>query len=140
MDDIRPFGETSRLAAPRPFRPAAELARAGDVVPLQLVLVPSGMSIDLTKGDQVLGRHTTADIRLPLADVSRKHCRFLFAEGCWQIIDLDSLNGVFVNNQRVHRAILHQGDRIRIGSFVFEARLPEVSTILEPRGGLRRAS
>jgi pSer/pThr/pTyr-binding forkhead associated (FHA) protein len=141
MDDIRAFGDTSRLSAPRPFRPAAaDLPRAGDVIPLQLVLVPTGMSIDLTKSDQVLGRHTTADIRLPLADISRKHCRFVFADGCWQIIDLDSLNGIFVNNQRVHRAILHQGDRIRIGSFTFEARLPEVSTIMEPRGGLRRAS
>ncbi|MBL8793196.1 MAG: FHA domain-containing protein [Planctomycetia bacterium] len=141
MDDIRPYEDTSRLSAPRPYRPHdTDLARPGELVPLQLVLVPTGMNLELTKPDQVLGRHSTADIRLPLADISRKHCRFIFADGCWQIIDLDSLNGVFVNNQRVHRAILRQGDRIRLGGFTFEVRLPEIATILEPRGGLRRAS
>src|SRR5208283_1204659 len=93
-------------------------------VPLQLVLVPTGMSIDLTCPDLVMGRHSSADLRLPLADVSRRHCRFLFADSHWNLIDLDSLNGVFVNEKRVQRTALHHKDRIRIGSFTFEVRLP----------------
>jgi pSer/pThr/pTyr-binding forkhead associated (FHA) protein len=98
------------------------------------------MTLDLAKPDQLMGRHSTADIRLPLADVSRRHCRIVFFESRWHIIDLDSLNGVFVNNQRIREAVLKQGDRIRIGSFVFEVRTPRSTTIAEPRRDTRRAS
>src|SRR5262249_33644790 len=105
------------------------------VRPLRLVLVPTGMSVELTRGEHLLGRHSTADVRLPLADVSRRHCRLIFAEATWTIIDLDSLNGVFVNTERVQQPALSHGDRIRIGSFVFEVQFPDLAA-----GGSRRAS
>jgi pSer/pThr/pTyr-binding forkhead associated (FHA) protein len=85
---------------------------------------PSGMAVLLTQPDMVIGRHSESDVRLPLPDVSRKHCRFLFADGSWQVVDLDSLNGVFVNGVRVCRMLLHHGDMVRIASFVFEVQLP----------------
>jgi pSer/pThr/pTyr-binding forkhead associated (FHA) protein len=67
----------------------------------------------------ILGRHSRADVRLPLPDVSRRHCRFVWADGAWQVIDLQSLNGVYVNDQRVTQATLHAGDTVRIGGFSF---------------------
>ncbi len=91
-----------------------------DVVPMKLVLQPSGMAVELTKPATVVGRHTSADLRLPLPDVSRQHCRFVFADHCWQVYDLNSLNGVFVNHQRVKHAQLHHGDLVRLGSFTFQ--------------------
>jgi pSer/pThr/pTyr-binding forkhead associated (FHA) protein len=87
--------------------------------PLRLLLQPSAMVVELQYPDLLLGRHSEADIRLPLPDVSRKHCRFQFINGNWQVVDLQSLNGVFVNDQRIDQAVLCQGDRIRIGGFTF---------------------
>jgi len=136
MDDQRPLGGSARFATAKSqptVKPNAELPLT--FTPLTLMLVPTGMTVELTKADQMLGRHSSADVRLPLPDVSRRHCRFVYSEGCWQVIDLDSLNGVFVNNQRVRQTVIHNGDRIRIGSFVFEASLPRDS-----RRELRRAS
>jgi len=95
-----------------------------DLTPIRLVLLPSGMRVDLTKPDTLVGRHSSADIRLPLPDVSRQHCRFVFRQGAWHVVDLDSLNGVFINNQRVKQAPLRNNDRVRIGGFVFQVELP----------------
>lgn len=42
----------------------------------------------------------------------------MFASGQWRIADLDSLNGVWINGERMHEAVLYDGDRIRIGGCV----------------------
>ncbi|HZT81924.1 MAG TPA: FHA domain-containing protein [Gemmataceae bacterium] len=94
-----------------------------DFLPLRLVLQPSGWSVELTQPDVLVGRHTEADVRLPLPDVSRRHCRFVFADGCWQVHDLNSLNGVWVNGQQVRHAYLHHHDQLRIGGFTFVLEL-----------------
>ncbi|MFL5240948.1 MAG: FHA domain-containing protein [Gemmataceae bacterium] len=92
-------------------------------IPLRLVLQPSGYGVDLTRPEMILGRHSVADIRLPLPDVSRRHCRFLFEGGQWRVFDLGSLNGVFVNGERVESATLHEGDMIGIGGYTFSASM-----------------
>jgi pSer/pThr/pTyr-binding forkhead associated (FHA) protein len=93
-----------------------------DILPLRLVL-PGSTPIDLKRSGLVFGRHSQADVRLPLPDVSRRHCRFVFSQGGWQVIDLNSLNGIFVNGLRVSGAKLYHGDRLRIGGFLFEVVL-----------------
>jgi hypothetical protein len=112
-------------------------------VPLRLRLQPGGQTVELTTPNVVLGRHTDADVRLPLPDVSRRHCRCFFADGSWQIVDLNSLNGVYLNGERVHQADLHHGDVIGIGGFCFEVDLtvaePEVSGPAFPSDLLRAA-
>lgn len=90
-----------------------------DFVPLRLVSHPGGTVLEVDRPDMLVGRHTEADIRLPLPDVSRRHCRLVYAEGCWQVIDLNSLNGVMVNGEQVLQAPLEQGDVLRIGGFTF---------------------
>lgn len=92
-------------------------------VPLKLTLQPGGYSVELTKPDVLVGRHSEADMRLPIADVSRRHCRFVFTTEGWQLIDLGSMNGVHVNDKRTERAILHHNDLVRIGSCVFLVEL-----------------
>ena len=139
MDDHRLSSGASRFAVSKPHRPAPRPEeKPTDFVPLKLMLVPSSMTVELTKPDQLMGRHSSADIRLPLADVSRRHCRFLYADSCWHVHDLDSLNGVFVNNQRVREAVLKDGDRIRVGSFVFQVMLPPSPVVPESRKDTRR--
>jgi pSer/pThr/pTyr-binding forkhead associated (FHA) protein len=88
----------------------------GAFQPLRLRMQPGDHVIDLTEPDVLLGRQSDADLRMPQPDVSRHHCRFQFTDEGWQVVDLNSLNGVFVNGARVRRlAVLHPGDRIRIG-------------------------
>lgn len=115
--------------------------------PLRLVLVPSGMRIEMLKADNLIGRHDSADVRLPLPDVSRRHCRFVFGPSGWSVLDLNSLNGVFVNNKRVSQVVLRHGDRIRIGGFAFQVDLPSAALPVGPSAatptsvqGKRRAS
>jgi FHA domain len=107
-----------------PGRPGPHKPVPCDFVPLHLVLEGGTLAIELTAPDLVLGRHTGADIHLPLPDVSRRHCRFVYTGGHWQVIDLQSLNGVWVNEQLVQRAPLYAGDRLRIGAFVFTVDPP----------------
>jgi pSer/pThr/pTyr-binding forkhead associated (FHA) protein len=120
MDDMRQPEEAAGLPVQGPHWMAGpDREPAADFIPLRLILQPSGATVELTRPDMIVGRHSEADIRLPLPDVSRRHCRFLHVEGCWQVIDLNSLNGVFVNGEGVQQVPLHQGDLIRIGGFTF---------------------
>jgi pSer/pThr/pTyr-binding forkhead associated (FHA) protein len=93
------------------------------LLPLRLVLQPSGQFVELNEPAMVLGRHSKADLRLPLPDVSRRHCRFVWTDGAWQVFDLQSLNGLYVNDQLVAHATLHAGDTLRIGGFKFTVEL-----------------
>jgi pSer/pThr/pTyr-binding forkhead associated (FHA) protein len=92
---------------------------------MRLVLQPTGFAVDIEYSDAVLGRHSEADVRLPLPDVSRRHCRFVNHTGVWQVIDLDSLNGVFVNGSRVSKSELREGDILGIGGFQFLVLMTE---------------
>jgi pSer/pThr/pTyr-binding forkhead associated (FHA) protein len=97
--------------------------------------------VDVTRSGAVLGRHSGADVRLPLPDVSRRHCQFVCDDGRWLVIDLDSLNGVTVNGELVRQAELHDRDVMQIGGFVFDIELPAaISLPLPEPGELRRAS
>jgi pSer/pThr/pTyr-binding forkhead associated (FHA) protein len=122
MDDMRQFSAAPRPGAPRlADLPPVELPP--DFVPLRLLLQPSGLSVDFNQPDMVVGRHSAADVRLSLPDVSRRHCRFLFGDGAWRVFDLNSLNGVYVNGERLQEATVANGDRIRIGSLTFEVEI-----------------
>jgi len=91
--------------------------------PLRLVLQPGGMVVELTRAETFAGRHSDSDIRLPMPDVSRRHCRFVFDAGDWHVVDLKSLNGVSVNGEFVVRSILRHGDEVKIGGFTFRVDL-----------------
>ena len=62
---------------------------------------------------------------MPLPDISRHHCRFRLTERGWDLTDLDSTNGVYVNGARVQYSALHAGDHVRICGLEFEIEEPE---------------
>jgi pSer/pThr/pTyr-binding forkhead associated (FHA) protein len=65
---------------------------------------------------KTVGRAVRSDFILDAAMVSRVHCRLVVSQaGELEVEDLDSTNGTFVNDQRVRRAALNAGDRLRIG-------------------------
>jgi hypothetical protein len=91
---------------------------------LHLVIEGGEVMLVVDKPEMVAGRHSEADIRLPLPDVSRRHCRFSWEDGHWTVADLGSLNGVWVNHRNVQHAVLEAGDKVRIGGFTFVVHLP----------------
>ena len=77
----------------------------------------AGQAFRLLPGTvRTLGRAPGADFIVDAALVSRVHCRLVVSQaGELEVEDLDSTNGTFVNDQRVQRAMLNAGDRLRIG-------------------------
>ena len=64
---------------------------------------------------KTVGRATRADFVVEAALVSRLHCRLEAGSDYLEVIDLSSTNGTYVNDSRVDRARLTNGDRLRIG-------------------------
>lgn len=102
--------------------PAAEAA-AGLPPESALLLVRQGpeagsqffLDTDLTTA----GRHPSNDIFLDDVTVSRRHAEFFRRDGVFGVRDVGSLNGTYVNRERVEEAVLGARDRIRIGRFEF---------------------
>ena len=63
------------------------------------------------------GRHPGSDIFLDDVTVSRRHAEFRREKGKFQVVDIGSLNGTYVNRQPVESAVLASGDEIQIGKF-----------------------
>ncbi|HEV3259286.1 MAG TPA: FHA domain-containing protein [Gemmataceae bacterium] len=124
MDDQQPPSGASSLPLQGPhWHPERSVAAAVNFAPLRLLLQPGGTVVEVTKPDTLVGRHSEADIGLRLPDVSRRHCRFVFTNHHWHVFDLQSLNGLFVNGERVRQAMLRHRDTVRIGSLTFEVDL-----------------
>ena len=87
---------------------------------LLLRLPAQEIELELRQPDVVVGRHTLVDLCLPYPDISRKHCRIVFADDGWHIVDMGSLNGIEVNGARTLGADLHEGDTLGIAGLKFE--------------------
>jgi FHA domain len=62
-----------------------------------------------------IGRSPDNDLPVDNLAVSNYHARVYFEAGRLVVEDLDSLNGTFVNDLRIERATLHDGDSIHVG-------------------------
>lgn len=82
----------------------------------------------LARATTVIGRAEDCGLRIPLPNVSRRHCEIAVSGDTIKVKDLGSANGTYVNNERVDEAELSAGDRVLIGSVVFTLQvdgLPE---------------
>lgn len=91
--------------------------------------------IPLDKLPWRVGRGKENDVVIADSSISRNHAEiWRTPEGQFAIKDLDSLNGLFVNNRKVHSAILTEGAEIDIGdirfTFSIEGRLQNTQEIL----------
>ena len=66
-------------------------------------------------GAITIGRGPDNSIPIDNLAVSSRHAQIKSEQGRLVIEDLDSLNGTFVNNQRVKRAALKSGDVVMVG-------------------------
>ena len=77
----------------------------------------SGSRYLLDEYEITVGRDPRADILLDDSTVSRSHAVFRRVNGAYSVIDAGSLNGTYVNRQRVDQKQLNNGDEIMIGKF-----------------------
>ncbi len=63
------------------------------------------------------GRHPDSDIFLDDITVSRRHAEIVRRADGFHLIDAGSLNGTYVNRDRVEEAKLSNGDELQIGKF-----------------------
>ena len=87
-----------------------------DWIANSMELAEQGMVYELGCDEILIGRHASADIRLPDLSVSRYHAMLTVSNGRWTITDIGSKSGVFVNGNLVHEAVLHENDIIKLGN------------------------
>ena len=76
-----------------------------------------------------VGRGLAADVRLDDATVSRRHALIVRRDDQVVILDDRSMNGVWINGERVTEAPLADGDEIKLGRvpLLFRAAVPETA-------------
>lgn len=72
----------------------------------------------------VIGDRSRVHLVLPSPLVSRSHALLVDDADGLYVRDLSSSNGVIVNDSRVRETLLHDGDKLKIGPFVFRCRVP----------------
>jgi serine phosphatase RsbU (regulator of sigma subunit) len=94
----------------------------------------AGEVVELTVAETIIGRHPSCQVVLPLHTISRRHTLIRQVQGQFFIQDLDSLNGTYVNGQRLagtqplaHRDVIQLYDVVMI--FLSQPRDDEHSTL-----------
>ena len=63
------------------------------------------------------GRHPDSEIFLDDVTVSRRHAEFRRSGNGYSVSDVGSLNGTYVNRDRIDEVVLQGGDEVQIGKF-----------------------
>jgi pSer/pThr/pTyr-binding forkhead associated (FHA) protein len=77
----------------------------------------AGSNFVIDKDLTTAGRHPESDIFLDDVTVSRRHAEIRRRDGKFFVQDKGSLNGTYVNRQRVEETPLASGDEVQIGKF-----------------------
>ncbi|MFF3243968.1 FHA domain-containing protein [Streptomyces sp. NPDC002870] len=101
-----------------------EAQAAVDALPLGSALLvvrrgPNSGSRFLLDGElTTAGRHPQSDIFLDDVTVSRRHVEFRRGpDGSFTVADVGSLNGTYVNRERIDSVLLANGDEVQIGKY-----------------------
>ncbi len=117
------FGETDETVAPAMEGDDADWLREA-----REALVSDGDYLAFDEGDRVqvvplqdgwtrVGRSLSAHVRLDDPTVSRRHALVYRDEDGAKVLDDRSLNGVFLNGERIDLSELEDGDAIAVGRF-----------------------
>lgn len=75
-----------------------------------------GQDFRLPGGTLRIGQDAGCDVSLPGDSyISTCHAEITFRQGQYEVRDLASTNGTFVNEIRIEEAVLHDNDRLRLG-------------------------
>jgi pSer/pThr/pTyr-binding forkhead associated (FHA) protein len=110
-------------------------------MPLTAKLVVVGGDVKTTEVElrlpSTIGRGKGTTIVLPHPLVSRQHCEIYEADGQLMVRDLGSLNGTFVNNERITDAPLPPGELLTVGTVTFRA-VYELAAQSKPGAAVKR--
>jgi pSer/pThr/pTyr-binding forkhead associated (FHA) protein len=126
-------GETSTITINAGFDPAetedksealstADQAAVDALPPGSALLVVrrgpnSGSRFLLDSDTTTAGRHPSSDIFLDDVTVSRRHAEFVRGDTGYHVRDVGSLNGTYVNRERIDDATLAGGDEVQVGKY-----------------------
>jgi pSer/pThr/pTyr-binding forkhead associated (FHA) protein len=117
------FGAPDGIEAEAESKLSAVEEAAVDALPKGSALLivqrgPSAGSRFLLDTDEVTaGRHPDSDIFLDDVTVSRRHAVFRRTPEGYQVVDVGSLNGTYVNRDRIDAIQLSGGDEVQIGKY-----------------------
>jgi pSer/pThr/pTyr-binding forkhead associated (FHA) protein len=80
---------------------------------------PEGVRVGLGVSGVSLGRDETNELVLRDRRASRAHAQLTNRDGQWELTDLSSKNGTYVNGRQVRRHPLRDGDQIRMGDSIW---------------------
>ena len=107
----------SGAPAPTMMGPAAApRSSEGNLATSMMKILRPGRNSDVPAGAVKIGRATDNDIVIPDVLASRHHATLVSSASGTEIIDNRSINGTFVNGQRVESAKLRDGDVVTIGN------------------------
>lgn len=104
-------------AASAPATTSAENLPAGSALLLVKRGPNAGARFLLDQAVTTVGRHPESDIFLDDVTVSRRHAEFRINDGSFEVVDVGSLNGTYVNREPQNAAELTSGDEVQIGKF-----------------------
>ena len=109
------------------YREKKSAGKKWSEISMDMELAEHDMTYNLGCDEVLIGRHASADIRLPDLSVSRYHAILTVSEGKWTIKDMGSKSGLFVNGSMVREAVLHENDLITLGNrrLIFRKRRSE---------------
>jgi pSer/pThr/pTyr-binding forkhead associated (FHA) protein len=90
----------------------------------------AGSRFLLDKEVTTAGRHPDSDIFLDDVTVSRRHAKFTRTDDGFIVADVGSLNGTYLNRERIEQAPVRNGDEVQVGKFrlLFFTSLPGDTT------------
>ena len=110
---------------------------------LRLIPEQGGEGITIDQEKARIGRDPASDVRLRDASISRLHAEIRREGEDWVIVDLNSANGIRVEEQPVSRAVLEPGQTLRLGSVCFRVDIDRGdlgSTVVMRRSPIARES
>ena len=113
--------ERTEISSDRQLNPVD--AAAVDALPLGSALLVvqrgpgAGSRFLLDKDVTTAGRHADSEIFLDDVTVSRRHATFTREGDTFTVADAGSLNGTYVNRDRIDRVLLSDGDEVQIGKY-----------------------
>jgi adenylate cyclase len=125
---LTPFGAGEKT----PSRTMPHPATSSTATPRMILKAPAGELTEFPLGENnVLGRSTTASVRVADREVSRKHSQVDKEGDDYVLRDLGSSNGTFLNGKRIFGPTkLKDGDEVVIGTSRMEFRL---GNVVKPR-------
>jgi diguanylate cyclase (GGDEF)-like protein len=105
------------------IRPVEKAAVNSEQAVLVLIYPPGselGKRYELGRAEVTIGRGADSTIQVDRDSVSRKHAKVIRSGSSWQVCDLGSTNGSYVNDAQITQCSLRDGDLVKIGNAIFK--------------------